>query len=357
MSIELKSKGSLLPPDFCSVRSVFITILLTELLAIALTVGLAAEPEQATKGFWYSLAFKSLFLQWLALGDAAALCLYFRRFGTRLRMPTLLSGAFALFMLTSTVITALFWELALRPAGEPLGSERYWHFMVHTLIVIALFGGFLIRYLYVLGQWKRNAELSGQLRFQALQARIRPHFLFNCLNTIAALTEEQPKIAERMVEDLATMMRVALDESQTLLPARKEIELCELYLRMEKLRLEERLQVEWDLDKLPENANLPRLTLQPLLENAIYHGIERLPNGGIIQISCRHAGRGFEIAVRNPKPVDAETDSPGFHLAIENVRQRLQAFHNETDCLICNDEHRGFYEVRLKLPMDDSGRA
>ena len=137
-------------------------------------------------------------------------------------------------------------------------------------IVIAL----AMRYLYVASEWRRSIVLEAQARISALQALIRPHFLFNSMNTIAALTRTDPRQAEEAVEDLSDLMRANLGSSKDKTTLKQELEIAAIYQRIEKLRLGDRLAVRWDIADLPMRVQIPSFTIQPLLENAIYHGIE-----------------------------------------------------------------------------------
>ena len=144
-----------------------------------------------------------------------------------------------------------------------------------------------LRYFYVTHEWRHNVELQAKARVHALQARIRPHFLFNSMNTIAALTRSNPARAEEAVQDLAELFRANLNEKRSQIPLAEEIDVARTYQRMEQLRLGDRLRVDWKVDSLPTDALVPGLTLQPLLENAIYHGVEPRPDGGVVTVTGR----------------------------------------------------------------------
>jgi len=156
-----------------------------------------------------------------------------------------------------------------------------------------------------------------------LQARIRPHFLFNSMNTIASLTRSNPAAAEQAVEDLADLFRVSLTDARQRISLAEELEIAHVYERMERQRLGERLQVDWQLGALPTDAMLPSLTVQPLLENAIYHGIERLPDPGAVEISGRRDGDQLYISISNPTPAGGGPERTGNQMAILNIRERL----------------------------------
>ncbi len=172
-----------------------------------------------------------------------------------------------------------------------------------------------LRYFYVTHEWRHNVELQAKARVHALQARIRPHFLFNSMNTIAALTRSNPARAEEAVQDLADLFRANLNEKRNQISLAEEIDVARTYQRMEQLRLGERLHVDWKIDSLPTDALVPGLTLQPLLENAIYHGVEPRPDGGVVTVTGEFNKGMITIVVSNPVPAaephHARRQSPG----------------------------------------------
>ena len=164
-----------------------------------------------------------------------------------------------------------------------------------------------MRYLYISSEWRRSIVAEAQSRVSALQALIRPHFLFNSMNTIASLTRSNPARAEEAVEDLADLMRANLGSQKDRTTLKEELEVAAIYQRIEKLRLGDRLRVRWDIETLPMRALIPSLTIQPLLENAIYHGIEMLPEGGEVHVSGKRDGDSLSIVVSNPVAAIQET--------------------------------------------------
>src|SRR5690606_1609949 len=168
-----------------------------------------------------------------------------------------------------------------------------------NLCISAIVSAVVLRYFHVQYQWRHQVQRETNLRIEALQARIRPHFLFNSLNTIAALIEAAPESAEQAVEDLADLFRASLGDANTLVSLEEEIALAQLYQRLEEKRLGERLRVDWKITDAA-NQQLPRLTLQPLLENAIHHGIEKLPDGGTVTVTGERTDKGYRLMVRNP---------------------------------------------------------
>ena len=166
-----------------------------------------------------------------------------------------------------------------------LVPDDHWTFLVRNVVITLVVTALALRYFYVTHEWRHNVELQATARVHALQARIRPHFLFNSMNTIAALTRTNPMRAEEAVQDLADLFRANLSEKRNQITIAEEIDVARTYQRIEQLRLGDRLRVVWKVDALPSGALVPGLTLQPLLENAIYHGVEPRADGGVVTVT------------------------------------------------------------------------
>ena len=185
-------------------------------------------------------------------------------------------------------------------------------------------------------------------RIEALQARIRPHFLFNSINAVLSLIRSEPKRAERALEDLADLFRVLMADNQALAPLAKEIDIARQYLAIETLRLGPRLRVSWRLEGVPQDALVPALLLQPLVENAVYHGIEPMPGGGEIEVEVRGEGAELMIRLANPVPAAGERHA-GSRMALANIRERLQ-LHFDAEARMESRTAEGTYEVVIRLP-------
>ena len=227
-------------------------------------------------------------------------------------------------------------------------------FLLGNAVVAALISAALLRYLFVLELWQERVEAASKAQVDALQARIRPHFLFNSMNTIASLIRTRPAEAERTVEDLSDLFRAALGSGDTPGTLGEELDLMDHYLRIEKLRLGDRLRVEIEADDLPRDLPLPRLLLQPLVENAIYHGVQPLANGGTIHISGRHPPGRVEITIRNPLPPDAAPKRNGH--ALQNIRARIE-YHFGSRGELSVDPGGGEYAVTVRLPDASNGAS
>lgn len=185
-------------------------------------------------------------------------------------------------------------------------------------------------------------------RLAELQSRIRPHFLFNALNTALALVQIDPQRAETVLEDLAQLFRAALAETGAAVSLDEEIDLAQRYLAIEKLRFGERMQVAWDLDPAAGSARVPPLVLQPLVENAVRHGIEPALGGGRIQVRTR-ARRGMvELVVTNTLP--DEPGPKGTGIALANVRERLRLLH-DVAARFDTGVVDGLFHARIDIPL------
>lgn len=312
-------------PDFCAARAVLAVVLIVETVAIVF----ALARETWLQNFWVDLAGCSLFLLWLGLSSAAVLC---RARPWLQRMSVARAATIALILLVGTVgvISELVYRAgAVWSAGMTdvtnLFPTDHKAFLVRNLAVGFIVSSLALRYFYVSADGKRNVEMAAIAQIRALQARIRPHFLFNSMNTIAELTRSDPEKAEQAVEDLADLFRASLSEADTQISLRDELEIARTHQRIEQLRLGERLHVHWDVDSLPMRAQVPALIVQPLLENAVFHGIEMLPAGGTITIIGVLRDNRIEIEVRNPIPVQHNYgEREGNRMALENISQRLQ---------------------------------
>jgi two-component system, LytTR family, sensor histidine kinase AlgZ len=226
-----------------------------------------------------------------------------------------------------------------------------WLRIGRQLAIAGIISGLALRYLYVQQQLRAQEQSELQSRIQALQSRIRPHFLFNSMNIIASLIATDPDTAESVVEDLSELFRASLNEAGNQVPITEELELCERYVRIEGLRLGERLHVEWDIGECPPQLRIPLLTLQPLLENAIYHGIQPRPEGGTIRLRLRCTGDIVDVEIVNPlPPPGALGQSQGNRMAVINIRSRLGVLYGAAAQLSAESEGEVFV-TRLRYPF------
>ncbi|MEW6354095.1 MAG: sensor histidine kinase [Pseudomonadota bacterium] len=343
----MATNDDLFLPNFCGMRMVLALLVIAQLLAFVLALGPYGSADR-----WSDLSLFSLFILWTALVSAALLCAS-RPLLRRLDNATAAALSYVLLLaVTALVSEGVYWLLRGPAFGLELAGDWHRDFLLRNVGISAVVSALALRYFYVQHQWKKNLESEASARIEALQARIRPHFLFNSMNTIASLTRSQPHIAEAAVQNLADLFRASLAEVRNQTSLRDELELCRKYLAIEKLRLGERLDVQWDTDDLPHDALLPALTLQPLLENAVYHGIEPLPQGGTIHISGRREQNLIHISIANPiSPNSTSKRPPGNHMALDNVRQRLAAYYGAQGRLHSeNGGAHGRHSVLITFP-------
>jgi two-component system sensor histidine kinase AlgZ len=189
-----------------------------------------------------------------------------------------------------------------------------------------------------------------EARFQALQSRIRPHFLFNSLNAVLAVVREDPRRAESMLESIAELFRALMGDVRRLVPIEQELALCRSYVEIEQVRLGERLQVAWDVGAVHPRATVPQLLLQPLLENAVRYGAERSAGTCDIVVRVRQLGFRLEIFVSNPvarEPLQRE----GNQMGLANIRGRLALIY-DLEATLQTRTHRDRFELTLQLPVE-----
>jgi len=335
-------------PDFCRARAVLAIVIICELTALVL----ALARNQAALGFWPDLARTSMFLLWIGLFGAGMLCAL-RGYLNRLSLP---KGSAIVLGLTATLvmlISTVAWQFGNRAGllgGSDLVPQDHWTFLLRNVVIALVVTALALRYFYVTHEWRHNVELQAKARVHALQARIRPHFLFNSMNTIAALTRSNPARAEEAVQDLADLFRANLSEKRNQIPLSDEIDVARTYQRMEQLRLGERLRIEWKIDSLPRNALVPGLTLQPLLENAIYHGVEPRPEGGVVTVVGEFNKGMITIVVRNPLPAANVTMREGNRLALANIKERMDLMYDDR-ATVKSGRFDDEYIVTLRFPF------
>jgi two-component system sensor histidine kinase AlgZ len=240
-------------------------------------------------------------------------------------------------MLLSTLIVSVF-----RPYFSPEALP--------SLTRICLFSGMIssIVMYYLNLQQRAYSPAIAEARLQALQARIRPHFLFNSINAVLSLIRSQPKRAETALEDMADLFRVLMADNRELVPLAQEIALSRQYLSIEKLRLEDRLTVTWKIEQMPSDAMIPPLILQPLLENAVYHGIEPLVEGGEIVITVYSQRHELNIMISNPYIAEKQHHQ-GNKMALKNIKERL-LLHFDLEASLTSQIKDKRYEIIIRIP-------
>jgi len=340
-------------PDLCRLPRLATMFGVAELVVLVL----ALAPDGGAHWNPQRFLSASAFALWLALTIAVLLCASRRQLS---RLPVPLGSLTAVLL---AALIALLGAAMLHQLDRSLGYGLI-PASVHTLAfasgsaaIAALISAVVLRYLFVIDGWQAQVRASARAEADALQARIKPHFLFNSMNTIAGLVRHDPVVAERAVLDLSDLFRAALGAGESDSSLREEVELAERYLAIEALRLGERLQVEWRrLEPLPWTLPMPRLLLQPLLENAVLHGISRLPQGGCIDIGVAADKDVLHIIVGNPSPPPKDHTSGGARHATTSIGHRL-AFAFGPRARMTSMWHEGYYRCELAIPIQGDRSA
>jgi two-component system sensor histidine kinase AlgZ len=336
-SINQNAYSSALP-NFRNLGILLRILLFVNALALAAAVLGSASLEQ----LWVELLEISAVVQPLLI---LSLLVLVAADGWLRRLPYRLGAAAVLAV--ELALTALLYAAGRSWLGAELPP------LARYLALVALATAMLLFYFDLRG--RALSPALAEARLQALQARIRPHFLFNSLNAVLSLIRQDPRRAEVAIEDMAELFRVLMADNRELTPLAREVELCRQYLGLEQLRLGERLHVEWRTDKMPADALVPPLVLQPLLENAVYHGVEPRLEPGTVSIDIYAVREQVHAVLRNPYQSRGNHHA-GNKMALANIRERLQ-LHFDAEASLTTRVGDGFYEVRIVMPYVRGGRA
>jgi two-component system, LytTR family, sensor histidine kinase AlgZ len=319
-------------PNFCNLGVMLRALVIANLFVLAAAVLRASS----VGGLWLEFLLVAAFCEPVLILSVMLLCagrrlLHAMGYGVSL-------AAIAAFEV------ALAWVVYQAAAG--LLPERGMLPFAHVAFLALFVTGCLLAYFDL--RARALAPAIAEARIQALQARIRPHFLYNSINAVLSLIRSEPRRAERALEDMADLFRVLMADNRTLAPIANEVELARQYLAIESLRLGERLRVSWTTDTMPGDALVPPLVLQPLVENAVYHGIEPSPGGGEIAIEIGRSGGQVHMTLTNPLPA-ASRHATGNRMAMANIRERLQ-LHFDAEASLKSEVRDGIYRVTIRMP-------
>ena len=324
-------------PDTCNLGIVLRTLVPLNVLALLAAVALTAGPLEAMMRF-LNIA---VILEPVALGSLAVLCAARKLVNgasQRLQWAVALGVPAGLAALTALVVQ--------RFAEPDLGGgDVAWWIASRAAVAAAVAWLFSV---YFRLRARAFSPSFSEARLQALQARIRPHFLFNSLNAVLGLMRSDPRRAEATLENLADLFRVFMRDARELVPLDDEVVTCKEYLAIEQIRLGERLRVQWHLDSMPGDALLPSLLLQPLIENAVHHGIEPSAETGTIEIAITRPGERVRVEISNPVAA-APPVRGGNQMALSNVRERLMLLYDMEADLRTGVENDRF-RLQLEFP-------
>jgi two-component system sensor histidine kinase AlgZ len=335
-------------PDCCNIGVIF-----RALLAVngAVLAAILMRTKDLRFG-WFEFVESSMLVELACLLSLLALC------GLRRTIRTIPPwGQRAACALTPAAVTGVI--IHFLSSIEWLWSSFTNLTALKGMLAAALLGILLQHYLEL--RMRAFSPALVEARLQALQARIRPHFFFNSLNAVLSLIRTEPRRAETTLEDLADLFRVLMSDPRNMTSMEEEIRLCRQYLSIEKLRLGERLHVQWETENLSDEvlrkARIPVLLLQPLLENAVHYGVEPAVDPVRIQVHMSRSIDRIEIVVVNPYHGGPAAGDPapekGNHMALNNIRERLALLY-DVEAQLTTTVARGFFEVRLRFPYTTS---
>lgn len=338
-------------PDFCNMSAVFKILVVSQLLAVFL---LMTEVTSLYPFPWVALGLKCLLLSWVAISSAGMFCAL-RPHLKRMRRSYAAFLIFFLFLALVAFFTFLAEGVLLFLGIRQPGEVQLGLALVRNLVMGGIIAGLVLRYFYLQEKLLQQQRTELTSRLQALQARIRPHFLFNSMNIIASLISVDPDLAEEVVEDLSALFRASL-RAEGEVPLAEELALCERYLNIEKLRLGNRLNLNWRVESMPAGVRIPALTLQPLLENAIYHGVEPAPGPATVTILVSWTGQEVTIVITNPYHPERKGRHKGNRMAVGNIRERLRAHYGE-QAKLQTQATENLYTTYLSYPFAPVNQA
>ncbi|MEI6737264.1 MAG: histidine kinase [Pseudomonadota bacterium] len=329
-------------PDFCNLGVMLRLLVIVNILVLAAAL-VRADIVTDLSGLMRQFLLISIVAQPAIILSLVATCTLKPLF---LKL-TYWQGVWAVFGL-ETLVGGLFWYLYLAiipivSLGDSISPLPLLQFNLFFFLVTAV-----VLFYFDL-RARSLAPALTEARLQALQARIRPHFLFNSINAVLSLIRDEPKRAERMLEDMAELFRVLMADNRQLKPLEDEIALCRQYLEIELIRLGERLKVDWQITEMPARALVPPLILQPLIENAVYHGVEPQQGDGALTIAIHTSGKQMQIELTNPYHSES-THVSGNRMAIANIKERLQ-LHFDAEASLRAEIKGAQYVVTINMPI------
>lgn len=327
-------------PDFCQAATLYLIVISSVLLALLLSF---ASPNWQ-QAFWTNLSLFSLFILWTSLTSLGILCLL-RRY-ILLKLPNVSLQRFSTLAIGIILLVTLSYSLLI---SFYLSEQPSLWFLLRNIFIAMIVSGVFFRYFYLREESLRRIRSEAEARIQALQSRIRPHFLFNSLNTLANLAIIDPVKTENMILDMADIFRASMQRSDVLIPFAEEKHLCTQYLNLEQQRLGDKLHFEWQTDTIDQHLLVPPLLLQPIIENAVYHGIQARSEGGSVIIKGVSYQKHIQLEVINPLAENDAKNHKGNSLALSNIQQRLDVLFGNKASINYHQANGNFY-CTLTIP-------
>jgi two-component system sensor histidine kinase AlgZ len=322
-------------PDGCNMGVLLRVISIVVTLSLIAAVGDSAAPDDAIRSF----------LRITSVAAPATLATLMLWCLARRALPaTSLNSQRAIACLIPALVVYLL-ATAFAPPGQG------WTALAQALAALALGGG--LQHYYELRE-RAFSPAVVEAKYQALQSRIRPHFLFNSLNAVLSVIRSEPAKAERMLESIAELFRAVMADTRKLVPLAQEIELCRNYVEIEQTRLGNRLAVDWQIGAYHPRAKVPQLLLQPIIENAIRYGAEKLAGKADIIVRVRQHGFMLEIFVSNPIAPE-RPEREGNQIGLANIRGRLALIY-DLEAKVDTQMRRDRFELTMTLPVEKSAQ-
>jgi len=319
-------------------RGVLATLVVGQFIAIIL----AFAPTTADD-IWLRLGILSLFIHLTFLSCISCLYVARNKLVNHSHRIQILFFIASLILITS-VFSAVFYNYASTFTDLPGVGV----FILRNDFIVFLVSALFIQFFLIHVERDQQTSALARAELDALQARIRPHFLFNSLNTAAELTHHDPEAAEQAILALASLSQAAMKAGKST-PLNEEIALTQQYISLEKWRFGERLRVNWQLPRELPSLLIPCLTLQPILENAVCHGVEPSPNGAKIEVQLYITDKSLTFIVQNPIPSTVLASRKNNGMALDNIRKRLSLYYRHKAKLTTH-EAKGVFRVKLILP-------
>lgn len=335
-------------PNFCSWQGLLSLASISVLVALIISL----IRWQKSNDILLEMLLITIFLLWISFSCAITLCVA-RRWLLILHRYLAMALTYLIVLSMTVIVSSIGWSISETVDATYLyySSSREF-FILNNLAIAIVITTIVLRYLSVIHQWRLRIESEAKANMQALLSRIRPHFLFNTMNTIAELTRTDGEAAEDAIVDLAELLRVTMRQTDQWITLEEELDICRTYVRVEQLRMGNRLQVNWTIDQRLLDVNVPLLCLQPLIENAVKHGTERMCDERAIKISIALVSdKRCCLTVENPRDELVQSVSPsGQRLALDNIRERLHLGYNSAASLEIYPQGDWFV-VKLYIPV------
>lgn len=330
--------------NFCATMQLFVAIVMIQILVIVYSMSFLSFDYV----FLQKLSTLSLLSQFIGLVVLVVLCKFRSLFNSLQVVPGVMLLIFIVVTITYLISSFIVWLDFRLFSFVSLNDELNNYLVIKLSVAAAVVTMALVRYFYIQDQWKLQVQMLSDSRLRALQSRIKPHFLFNTLNSIASLVSIDSQKAEQAIVDLSSLMRRTFTEQNKEVSIADELKFVKQFLSIEKLRLGQRLEYKINCDPNLKHHKIPVLSIQPLVENAIIHGIQPLANGGKIDVDIYQQDKMIIIKVSNP--FLHKSDKPSNGIALMNIQERLNILYGQQSFMKIDSEKQTF-DIKIGIPL------